>query len=303
MDDIFAQIFDMVDVGIVILDKDLNVFNWNRWMETHSKIPRKKIKGSSLFVFFPDFNSPWFLRNFKSVLSFGNFSFFSQKLHKYCFPFKVVSIKGSDFKYMQQSCTMGPLRNAEGKIEYVYIMVHDVTEVAAYEQTLIEMNIRDELTGIFNRRHFEVRIKEEFERHRRFSRPFSMIMIDIDFFKKINDDYGHMCGDHALKVVTGTINETIRSIDFFARYGGEEFCCLLPETDLKSATRLAEHLREKIEAQRIIYNDFEFKLTISLGVSELRKGITNSEELINKADIALYEAKRGGRNKVVTMMD
>jgi len=180
---IFAQIFDMINVGIVVLDKELMVIKWNRWMETHSEIKAEQIIGHSLFEFYPQLKTKWFNRSCKSVLKFGNFSFFSQKLHKYVFPFKSVYTVSTGFSTMQQSVTMGPLRDKDNQIKYLYIMIQDVTEIAAYEQKLLEMNIRDPLTGAFNRRFMFCRLKEEIERYRRYGRPFSVIIQDIDFFK------------------------------------------------------------------------------------------------------------------------
>jgi len=295
---IFSQMFDMLDVGIVILDSDLNVYKWNRWMATHSKISPEKIVGKSLFEFFPDLNTPWFLRNCKSVFTFGNFAFFSQKLHKYCFPFKAYNTLGSDFEYMQQSCTVGPLRDENNKINYIYLTVQDVTEVAAYEHKLITMNTRDGLTGIFNRRYLEAKLKEEFDRHIRYNRPLSLIMLDIDHFKKINDTHGHQAGDFILKSLASTIDERIRAVDIVARYGGEEFCCLLPETTSDSALALAEFLRMGIEAEIYHFKDKSIKITISQGVSDLSEGIDSAEALLKMADDGLYESKRLGRNKV-----
>lgn len=298
---IYTQIFDMVNVGIVILDTDLKVYKWNRWMETHSNILSDKIIGASIFDFFPNLNAPWFKRNCKSITTFGNFAFFSQKLHGYCFPFKAVNTLGSTFELMQQNCTMGPLRDEGNHIKYIYIMVQDVTEVAVYEQKLIEMNTKDSLTGVYNRRHFETKLAEEFERHKRYENPFSMIMIDIDFFKKINDSYGHQCGDYILKSLTQLIVNRMRSIDFLARYGGEEFCCLLPETDIHAALRLAENFRIITEKHTFQFKDNTLKITISQGVSEMKRNVKNTEALLKLADDALYEAKRAGRNKVVAM--
>jgi len=295
---IFSQMFDMLDVGIVILDSELNVFKWNRWMATHSKIPPEKIVGKSLFEFFPDLNTPWFLRNCKSVFTFGNFAFFSQKLHKYCFPFKAYNTLGSDFEYMQQSCTVGPLRDENNKINYIYLTVQDVTEIAAYEQKLITMNTRDGLTGIFNRRYLEAKLKEECDRHIRYNRPLSLIMLDIDHFKKINDTHGHQAGDFILKSLASTIDERIRAVDIVARYGGEEFCCLLPETTSESALALAEFLRMGIETEIYHFKDKSIKITISQGVSDLSEGIDSAEALLKMADDGLYESKRLGRNKV-----
>ena len=297
---IFSQIFDMVDIGIVILNKDLKVYKWNRWMELHSGITAGEITEHCIFDFFPNLNNQKFLRSCKSVFTFGNFCFFSQKLHNYLFPFKPVSSFNSIFEYMQQSSTMGPLRNENNSIQYIYITVQDVTEIAIYEQKLLELNTKDGLTGIYNRRYLEVRLKEEFERHKRYSRPFSLIMFDIDYFKTINDKYGHPCGDFVIKSLSAQISTLIRKTDIFARYGGEEFCCLLPESNLDNAMQLGEKLRKVVANHNYNYDDASFNVTISLGIAELQANDTSSS-LIEKADNALYEAKNRGRNKTVSI--
>lgn len=294
------QIFGTVNIGLVIMDKELNVTHWNRWMFLHSGIAAERIVGSSIFHHFPDLNSPKFTRNCKAVLAFGNFSFFSQKLHHFLFPFKPVGSFGAKFEHMQQSCTMGPLRGDDNSVTSIFVIVQDVTELAVYEQKLMEMNVRDGLTGIYNRRHFESRLKEECERHRRYNRKLSMIMFDIDFFKKVNDTYGHQCGDHVLKGVSSGIASIIRKTDCLARYGGEEFCCLLPETELEPAIMLAERFRAHVMEMTLLYQDAEVGVTISLGVSEFEENDA-PEMLLKRADNALYDAKRTGRNKVVAM--
>ena len=298
---ILNQIFDAINIGIVILDRGLKVKKWNRWMEIHSGIDADKIIDSSIYDFFPDLETPKFGRNCKSVFSFGNFCFFSQKLHHYLFPFKSSSYLGSDFEFMQQNCAMGPLRNEKNEIEYMFIYVQDVTEVAVYEHKLVEMNMRDGLTGIYNRRFLESKLKEEFSRHKRYSRNFSFIMFDIDHFKHVNDEYGHQCGDYILKSVCSRVASIIRNVDMFARYGGEEFCCILPETELEGAMQVAERFRQAIEEQENKFNDLNVKVTISLGVAELREEISSPEMMMKKADDALYRAKNEGRNRVVFM--
>jgi diguanylate cyclase len=298
---IFFQVFDMVDIGLVILDKDLRVRHWNRWMQLHSGIDNGKIVGSIIFDIFPHLNRPRFLRSCKTVLTFGNFCFFSQKLHHYLFPFKPISSLDSNFKCMQQSCTMGPLRNENGAIEYIFVSVHDVTEAVNFEQKLLEMNMKDALTGINNRRCLELHLKEEIERHNRYAHPLSLIMFDIDFFKQINDAYGHQCGDHILKGISSAIGKTIRAEDILARYGGEEFCCLLPETSIEAATILAERFRAIISQRTYKYQGNNIKVTISLGVSTLSTEASTPERLLQKADEGLYEAKKTGRNRVVTL--
>jgi diguanylate cyclase (GGDEF)-like protein len=296
---IFFQMFDMVDIGLVILDPDLRVRHWNRWMQLHSGIDADKIVGALIFDMFPNLKRPRFLNSCKTVLTFGNFCFFSQKIHHYLFPFKPISSFDSEYKFMQQGCTMGPLRNETGAIAYLFISVHDVTEAVNFEQKLMEMNMKDALTGINNRRSLEINLKEEIERHKRHAHSISLIMFDIDFFKHVNDTYGHQCGDYILKSIASTIDSSIRTGDILARYGGEEFCCLLPETNIEAATILAERFRKKISQKIYRYKGNRIKVTISLGVSTLGASVSTPESLLKKADERLYRAKNAGRNCVV----
>lgn len=295
----FSQLFDLVDLGLVILDKDLNVHKWNRWMELHSRISAEEIIGKPLFDFFPNLNTPSFLQTFKFVLNFGNFYFFSQKLHRYLFPFDPESTLSSRLERMQQSCNMGLLRQDGTLNKFVYITVKDVTETAVYEQRLLEMNMRDGLTGIYNRRYFESRLHEEHERSLRSKKPFSLVMIDIDFFKAINDTHGHQCGDSILRSISADIASCTRKTDIVARYGGEEFCCLLFDSPVAGAMRVAEQFRKLVESQTYNFLEESIKVTISAGVAELAVDIESASELVARADNALYEAKRAGRNKVV----
>jgi diguanylate cyclase (GGDEF)-like protein len=298
---ILNQIFDSINIGLVILDRDLNVQKWNRWMEVHSGIAADKIVGSQVLETFPNLSNPNFKRSCKSVFSFGNFCFFSQKLHHYLFPFKSISYFDSAFEFMQQSCAMGPLRDENNVIQNLFIYVHDVTEVAVYEQKLLEMNMKDGLTGVFNRRFMEAKLEEECKRSMRYGCHFSVIMFDIDYFKKVNDGYGHQCGDLILKLISSRIAGIVRDVDYLARYGGEEFCCLLPETDINAALQVAERFRVSVMELESDFEGATVKVTISLGVAALNEKVCSPELLLKKADEALYRAKREGRNRVVVM--
>jgi diguanylate cyclase (GGDEF)-like protein len=160
------------------------------------------------------------------------------------------------------------------------------------------MNVKDGLTGIYNRRYLQKRMDEELHRCQRHKTTLSLIMFDIDFFKKVNDTYGHQCGDVVLQSVAGKIDSSIRTSDCFARYGGEEFCCLLPQTDLTGASTLAERFRKVIEEMAITCQKHNINITISLGVAEFFDD-DSIETLLRKADQALYQAKNSGRNRVV----
>jgi len=145
------QIFNMIDVGLLVLDNKFRVRYWNRWMASHSGISANDIKGMSIFDYYPTLNKKKFFRNFKAVFAFGNCYFFPQKLYDYIFPFKPESSFRTEIDYMQQSCIMGPLRNDKNVIEYVYISVKDVTEAHVYESkltsalfSLLENNMKKE---------------------------------------------------------------------------------------------------------------------------------------------------------------
>ena len=295
---IFFQVFDMVDIGLVILDKDLRIRHWNRWMQLHSGIVPDKITESVVFEAFPNLTNPDFINKCKTVLASGNFCFFSQKPDHYLFPFKPITSFDSQFDFMQQNCTIGPLRSEDGSIEYIFIAVHDVTETVSLEQRIGEMNLRDTLTGIHNRPSLELSLKEEVERHKRYGHLLSMIMFGIDYFQQVNDTFGHQCGDFILQQIAATIGKNIRSHDIFARYGGEEFCCLLPDTSMESAADLAERFRKKISQKTYRYLDKSVNVTISLGVSSLSKETTTAEMLLKKADAGLSAAKNSGCNRV-----
>ncbi len=158
-----------------------------------------------------------------------------------------------------------------------------------YEETK-KFSLHDPLTGLANRRLMDIMIEKSLARVRRFKTSLSVIMLDIDHFKKYNDTYGHTAGDNLLVQVAKLILKMTRQIDLAVRYGGEEFLVLLPETELTRASEVAERIRKTVEEKTVV--------TISLGVSSYHKGIEKEEDLIKKADEALYKAKQKGRNRV-----
>ena len=171
---------------------------------------------------------------------------------------------------------------------------------SAYHEAIHNMAIQDGMTGIHNKRYFLEFLEREIAVCVRHGHPLTLVMFDVDHFKKVNDTSGHLAGDAVLKDLTGRIKPRIRREDLFARYGGEEFACVLPSTALPGGIVFAEHLRTLIEERPTLFDNQEIKFTISLGVSTLhRETGVDPSMLIKRADENLYTAKRGGRNKVV----
>lgn len=166
-------------------------------------------------------------------------------------------------------------------------------EAAAHE--LEKISVTDQLTGLYNRKYLDEAIEAEVDRASRYATKFAVIMVDIDFFKAINDTHGHLTGDKVLTTLAGTLRDNIRDIDKLGRWGGEEFMIICPETDLSGASQLAEKLRSSIEAAEC---SSVGKRTASFGVASYVSGEAY-DDLVRRADSALYQAKEGGRNQVV----
>ncbi len=171
---------------------------------------------------------------------------------------------------------------------------------ALLHRKLEEMTITDELTGIFNYRYFAEKLKEEQRRAARYNLPLSLIMLDIDWFKKFNDTYGHEVGNIVLKGITSVIKKCIRDVDIFCRYGGEEFVVILPQTPQIEVTRIGERIRQQVEAAGFSGGDNipELKVTVSVGVTSFPENGKPHEEILSIADQALYRAKGAGKNLV-----
>ena len=172
------------------------------------------------------------------------------------------------------------------------------------QKRLLALATIDDLTHLYNRRYFFIRFRQELERARRYQRPLSCLILDIDHFKVVNDTYGHLAGDQVLQEIAHILQTQCRQSDLIGRYGGEEMIILLPETDTPGALAIAERIRETIQHHETVNGQGQpIRVTVSIGVANVRgeelATITDADRIIQDADDALLQAKKAGRNRTV----
>ncbi len=161
------------------------------------------------------------------------------------------------------------------------------------------LSLTDELTGLANRRCFENTFEKEFLRAKRYNNKLTLVIFDIDYFKKVNDTFGHQCGDYILKQVSNAALQTFRKTDTVFRFGGEEFVVILTETDINQSIIPLERFRKTVETLDLNYHGQPVNITVSIGACQLTPDIQNKDILLEKTDNALYKAKNSGRNKTI----
>jgi len=178
-----------------------------------------------------------------------------------------------------------------------------IEELKRTNERLQHLSIHDELTGLYNRRYFIEELRREFRKSIRYRYPLSLQMLDLDFFKDVNDKYGHPVGDVVLRQFSACIAKRLRKIDILGRYGGEEFTIILPHTNLSAAMKLGWDLLKAVSEYTFGPSERPFHVTTSIGIATLDENIRNEEQLIKLTDNSLYLAKREGRNCVRTVQN
>lgn len=186
---------------------------------------------------------------------------------------------------------------SEAELELAVLMSAHIS-LALENNRLYEISVSDGLTNLFNRRYLEERLAKEIAYSRRYRKPLTVLMTDVDFFKKLNDSFGHPAGDQALRCLSQSMIDSLREYDVVARYGGEEFAVLLPSTPRQRGASIAERLRAGVAGLDVRYRNQKIPVTISVGVSSFPEDGDSGDGLIMAADKALYEAKRRGRNQI-----
>ena len=304
LDALCINISNRLNTGILILDNDFNIIMWNRFLEVHANKKDNQVTGKSVFTVFPELPQKWFERKLSSVIQLKTQSFCGWEQRHHLFELSHSRPITTDSHFMAQNCTFLPVE-VEGEVERICILIEDVTDVCHYQTQLNKAlhelalsNRIDGLTQAFNRRHWEECLAKEFSRARRHNHELALVMLDLDQFKLLNDNFGHQGGDKVLVDTAKSINDLLRLGDIFGRYGGEEFAVILPSTDLAGAEEVAERIRQTIAKSTVDYQGRSISVTVSIGVAIIDEQDSRYEDLIRNADLALYRAKAMGRNRV-----
>ncbi len=296
-----------IEVGVVVLDRDFLVEEWNQFMENHTDIEETEITSKSLFTYMPDIDADWFINKCKPVFELQIPVFIIWEQRQYLFKMHSARPISSPSEYMYQNVTILPIVNpCNGLVERACMLVYDVTDQATSKLRIEGLNEKleaisrvDGLTGLFNRRYWQERFELEYKLIFRTSKQVSVIILDIDHFKKVNDTYGHQAGDTVIKEVASVITQATRETDVCGRYGGEEFVVILPETTAEQANIVAERVRSMTESAVINHDGLDICVTISIGVAQFSEDYLTAMRWLEAADAALYNAKQAGRNRIV----
>ncbi|MGO1245834.1 MAG: diguanylate cyclase [Oceanisphaera sp.] len=300
------DMLESVEIGLVVLDLNCNVQLWNGFMENHSGMTSTAVRNKNLFQLFPELPKTWLQRKIDTAVTLNTRAFTSWELRPHLFRFGNSRPITGTSPYMYQNMTISPLAEPNGNVQQVCLMLYDVSDVAcgriALEQAnkqLAHLSQTDNLTGLLNRGAWEKQLHNEFERFARYGGTQSLIMLDIDNFKAVNDQYGHPVGDDVIRHLAKCIRSSLRHTDHPGRYGGEEFAIILPETELEGAKVIAERLRQCIESAVVHSHNLTLNYTVSLGVAPLTAETSDVDAWLRSADNALYAAKHAGKNQVM----
>ncbi|WP_298441462.1 diguanylate cyclase [uncultured Ferrimonas sp.] len=302
-----TQLLQGIEVGLVVIDRDYKIQLWNGFMENHSGLSSKQVLTHSLFERFPELPQQWLLSKLESAFLLESRSFTVWEQRPWVFSFANSRPITGGLEKMHQNMTVQPLKNSHGDISHAALIIYDVSVQAQDRMMLSNANGRleqlsqiDGLTGLTNRRQWETLLNHEFNRCSRYDQASTLLVLDIDHFKQVNDKRGHAVGDQVLVGLANLLQQRLRKSDVIARYGGEEFVILLTETAPQQARMLAERIRQAVE-EMVFDLDPPLQITISLGVCGFNGNIGSANQWFELADQALYRSKNEGRNRLTVV--
>jgi diguanylate cyclase (GGDEF)-like protein len=286
---ILQAALDNVDYGVLLLDENMRARFINRASRQIWNMP------DALAA-----SRPSFTELMRHACDSGAFALPADKLDAYV-EWRVALVRGGYEAPMDLQLANGKILRFQCKALPAggrFLSYTEVTDLVRNAERLERLATTDEMTGICNRRHFLTLAESEWRRFQDDGAPFALLILDVDLFKSINDRFGHYVGDAVIKSMAAICQREKRDADILARIGGEEFVLLLPQTRRNEAVGFAEKLRQRVETEPFVHDGESLRLTISIGVAEAEAGMTGISDIMKRADQALYDAKRGGRNRV-----
>ncbi len=304
----FKSVCENIPLGILVLDNEHRILYWNRWLEQKTGIPAERATGKTLHDLYPGLENKRFAWALENVIENNSPQVMSQSLNHFLLPISISSRGRHGLSLMQQHVQISPMVDARGS-PLAMISIQDVTEnvirssaYAELAQKLMEDSSRDHLTGVYNRRFMWDWLMPQLKFATREKTPLACLMMDIDHFKKVNDQFGHTIGDRVLVSFVTAINQCLRESDVLVRYGGEEFVAFLPGNDLKGGVHAASRILNLVNSSSLASFDAG-RITCSIGVSSWDcNDPCTGEDLLKTADKHLYKAKNNGRNQVVPVL-
>jgi diguanylate cyclase (GGDEF)-like protein len=318
----FELVCEQLPLGVFVLDKEYAVRYWNGWLAHKTGIAAEQALGQTLERLFDDWENDRsagdarrgdardsvrqrFYWAVEQAIAYKIPQLLSQALNRFLLPVPVALSGRHGVSLMQQQVKVVPLTGTGGET-YAVVIVQDVTEnvirtsaMRDMVQRFKEVSLRDPLTDLFNRRFMWEWLEQHIKEAQRYQEGIACLMIDIDRFKKLNDNHGHQFGDEILKEFALTVSEVLRESDIFVRYGGEEFAAFLPKCDGQQAIATAERIVETVRHASIAGLESR-QVTCSVGVAVYDPACPASmEDLLQEADQRLYDAKRSGRDRVM----
>lgn len=288
--DLCAQIATHAEEAIIIIDRNSEIVFFNEGAEKVFGYGTGEIVGQKLDTLLPE---RFHIQHDMMIHEFGNSETrvkHADERHR-----QIYGRRKSGEEFVASAAIFDLSR---GDQKFYAAIVRDISKTRKTEEELLRLASTDPLTGAFNRREFTSIAEREALRANRYHHPLSVLMLDIDHFKRLNDTYGHGAGDKALQRFTMICTNALRNVDVFGRWGGEEFIALLPETDIQGATIIAERLRKLTADNLLTYNDHKINFTVSIGIAEFKDGETSIDGVLGRADNAVYDAKKAGRDRI-----
>ncbi len=286
----FRAIFEQIqDYAIYTLDLEGRIVDWNRTLYRLGGWTAEDVVGKHVSVFFPptEFDANASGQVLTRASRRGSVEIEGRRVRK-------------DGSVYWGDAVVTALPDKDGNVTGFVVISRDISEQKDRQDELLRLATTDPLTGTFNRRHATERLAEAFDRHKRYASPATVMMIDIDHFKKVNDTYGHDAGDAVLQELARLLRAQLRGVDMVARWGGEEFLVLMPETPAEPSAVVAERILAAVRTTPFAVSGGKIALTVSIGTASFTPDIASVDALVKRADTALYDAKSGGRDRLAT---